>query len=357
MEYRPGLRLKSGLLAINAAEVLEKLLQGPPLASDFLPCFPAGTRVHAVEVEHGIATVNLSRHVRAVSGSQGEKAAVYSIVCSLLSLEGIKGVKILIEGEAARTLAGHVDISEVFFGFNGVYLTKDGTVWEGTGPRVAIVVDDLGAAKPSETNKLLQLDIPLTVAILPDTPVSEKVAREAARQGHEVILHLPMEPHAGKPSWLGNSAIIAHLGEEEIESRFVRALDTVPGAWGFNNHMGSKATESRRVVAKLMDSAAKKELIVLDSCTTPNSVIPELAQDYGIPFAKRTFFLDGPENKGQVERQLRLLAEAAKEYGVAVGIGHVGTESSQTVEVLQRKARLIMEAAGVELVFLSELVK
>lgn len=44
-------------------------------------------------------------------GSAGELMTVYSIVNSYCSLEQIESVKIIIEGKAIKTLAGHLDLS------------------------------------------------------------------------------------------------------------------------------------------------------------------------------------------------------------------------------------------------------
>jgi germination protein M len=95
--------------------VLEALFKGPPAGSNLLPFFPLGSRALNVTVTKGVAVVNLNRRATQLNvGSHGEELAVASIVNTLTKLPEIFKVKIIIEGEEAESLAGHVDLSETF---------------------------------------------------------------------------------------------------------------------------------------------------------------------------------------------------------------------------------------------------
>ena len=48
------------------------------------------------------------------------------------------------------------------------------------------------------TNQMLSLPIPLTVAVMPFLPSTKEDAIVAHKKGHEVIIHMPMEPIKGK---------------------------------------------------------------------------------------------------------------------------------------------------------------
>ena len=62
---------------------------------------------------------------------------------------------------------------------------------------LAIVIDDLGNNMKG-TEEMLNLPINLTVAIMPFMPSTKRDAELANQNGHEVIVHLPMEPKKGK---------------------------------------------------------------------------------------------------------------------------------------------------------------
>lgn len=60
-------------------------------------------------------------------------------------------------------------------------------------PTINLIIDDIGYSK-RQAQALYDLPAKVTFAILPDTPYGKKISREARQRGHEVMLHLPMEP-------------------------------------------------------------------------------------------------------------------------------------------------------------------
>jgi len=60
--------------------------------------------------------------------------------------------------------------------------------------RVAIIIDDLGWNKES-ADALLNIEAPISFAILPHLPFSKIIADEAGLKHRDVLLHLPMEPY------------------------------------------------------------------------------------------------------------------------------------------------------------------
>ena len=52
---------------------------------------------------------------------------------------------------------------------------------------------------------MLSLPIPLTVAVMPFLPSTKEDA--AHKKGHEVIIHMPMEPIKGKKNGLGRKQL------------------------------------------------------------------------------------------------------------------------------------------------------
>ena len=72
--------------------------------------------------------------------------------------------------------------------------------------KVAIVIDDFGNNMKG-TNQMLSLPIPLTVAVMPFLPSTKEDAIVAHKKGHEVIIHMPMEPIKGKKNGLGRKQL------------------------------------------------------------------------------------------------------------------------------------------------------
>jgi polysaccharide deacetylase 2 family uncharacterized protein YibQ len=89
---------------------------------------------------------------------------------------------------------------------------------------VAFVIDDFGN-NMAGTEEILSLPVPLTVAVMPFLPSTKQDAELAHQKGHDVFVHVPMEPVRGKRSWLGPGAITTDLSDDEIRSRVEKAKD------------------------------------------------------------------------------------------------------------------------------------
>ena len=95
------------------AVVIRELIKGPETEGLFAT-IPPETRLLDIRITEGTAFVSFSRELqtRHPGGTAGEMFTVYSIVNSLTELAGIVQVQILIEGDKAETLAGHMEIME-----------------------------------------------------------------------------------------------------------------------------------------------------------------------------------------------------------------------------------------------------
>lgn len=93
------------------AYVLDELCRGPQ-SSELLDPIPNGTRVLSVKQTGDVCTVDLSEEFYSERPETvaGQRLAVYSIVNSLCSVNGVKAVRILIDGSKLDKY-GHIDLS------------------------------------------------------------------------------------------------------------------------------------------------------------------------------------------------------------------------------------------------------
>lgn len=95
------------------SELVRALISGPE--NDLMPTLPEETSLRALyATAEGTVYVDVSGAVSAhhPGGVRSEMLSVYSMVNTLvLNTNGIREVKILVDGNEAETLAGHVDIS------------------------------------------------------------------------------------------------------------------------------------------------------------------------------------------------------------------------------------------------------
>ena len=186
-------------------------------------------------------------------------------------------------------------------------------------PLVAVVIDDVGIDRP-RSKRAWDLPGPLTLSFLPYAKDLREQARAARARGHELLLHLPMEPTGRADP--GPNALLVSLSDAELRQRTTAALDSFDGYVGVNNHMGSRFTTFRPGMETVLRQFKGRGLMFLDSRTTAQSVGDQLAQEMGVPSIVRHVFLDDDESLESVRRKLAETEAVARRQGFVVAIGH-----------------------------------
>lgn len=217
-------------------------------------------------------------------------------------------------------------------------------------PKVVIIVDDIGMSK-SSIDKLLQIQAPLTLAVLPNLPYSEYAANEAHKKGREVMLHLPMEPKETSGYTAvdaGEDALIVGLPKSEIQRRIDKNLSSIPHIQGVNNHMGSKFMESGELLELVMREIKAKDLFFVDSMTSGASMGSEAASKFGVRSAERDVFLDdASKGSSYVKSQLRHLIKVSQKKGYAIGICHPYPDTVKALSEMLPRMQEEVEIASV----------
>ena len=188
-----------------------------------------------------------------------------------------------------------------------------------TRPLIAIVIDDVGLDRP-RSKRAWELPSPLTMSFLPYAKDLRDQARAARGRGHELMLHLPMEPTGRNDP--GPGALLVSMTDTEIRQRTATALDSFEGFAGVNNHMGSRFTAFRPGMETVLRQLKPRGLMFLDSRTTKDSVGDQTAQELGVPGIVRHVFLDDDESLDAVRRKLADAEAVARRQGFVVAIGH-----------------------------------
>lgn len=219
-------------------------------------------------------------------------------------------------------------------------------------PRIAIVIDDVGpdfrAAK--EAIGLPQF---ISLSFLPYADHLPQLASAAKEAGHEIMVHMPMEPEDVANNNPGPGVLLTAQSPAEIKERLDKALASFSGYVGVNNHMGSRFTEDRAGMGIVLNELRRRNLFFLDSRTTADSVAPDLAARLSLRFVGRDVFLDNEISTAAVAKQLEQLEKIAKRNGSAVAIGHPHKETFAAIKAWVPQAR----ADGFDLVPVSRLAE
>lgn len=217
-------------------------------------------------------------------------------------------------------------------------------------PRVAIIIDDMGMDR-KHTNEVIGLPGPLTLAFLPYAGDLKNQTEQARAKGHELMVHVPMEPMNGNLDG-GPEVLKPDKTPEEFTKILNDDLSAFDGYVGINNHMGSKMTQDRPGMQRVMAELKKRGLLFVDSRTINTSVAADEAKKAGIPFATRNVFLDNEETSEAVTDALSQVEKQALRKGMAIAIGH---PKAETIAALQAWIPTLA-AKGIYLVPVSDVV-
>jgi polysaccharide deacetylase 2 family uncharacterized protein YibQ len=347
---------KPGKKRSNKGLSITSVLAIVAVAAIFLVLVVQATRhYHAVlvldEVEKVVGTLEPEGVVLQVS----KKAEGEAVVQALQKVAGRGFGTFRVDG-----------VRESYGGINATLLFKDETFalrvhwldedlpaaepYTGDGPVMAIVIDDMGT-NIEIARAFMELELPITPAILPHLRYSTAISQLASRLNRRHLLHMPMEPIRYPVNDPGEGALMAATSPVEVPDLIAAALAEVPGAEGINNHMGSRATQAGPLMDSVMVELRARGLSFLDSRTSPESVAATSAKRAGVPWLKRDIFIDNIRTDEALDERMKASVALAKGRGVAVLIGH---HYPVTLEALKRWQPLLAKE-GITVVPLFEL--
>lgn len=235
----------------------------------------------------------------------------------------------------------------------GVKSPDDGRSAE-AGGKLAIIIDDFGSGRDG-VDEMMSIKEHLTFAVMPFLDNTLEDAELAHGHGHEVIVHLSMEPNSGKRSWLGPRPILAGMDADEVRKIVRDSFDSVPYAAGANIHMGSRASNEEDIMSAVLDVIKEKGLYFVDSRTANRPKAKKISITKGVLCYERDVFLDGQQPKSFITDRLEKAAEVALKKGHAIAAGHVGQEGGKVTADAINEMLPEFRKRNIELVYISEL--
>jgi polysaccharide deacetylase 2 family uncharacterized protein YibQ len=185
---------------------------------------------------------------------------------------------------------------------------------------IVFVIDDAGH-NVTELSPFLQFPGAMTIAVLPGLPHSAQAARMIRAAGKQVFLHQPMEALGAQDP--GPGAIYTGMAAEEVRAILQKNVAEIGPVAGMNNHQGSAVTEDSAIMKTVLEFCRENDLIFLDSRTTKDSVVPELAKQAGMKIAQRNIFLDNESDRDSIVKYINEGLKIVQKNNSALMIGHV----------------------------------
>lgn len=196
-------------------------------------------------------------------------------------------------------------------------------------PMIAVVFDDLGIDK-SRTRRAIALPGPMSMSFLTYATQAAEQIDAARKAGHEIWMHVPMEP-SSRSIDPGPKVLLREANTEELAKSLEWSLDRFDGYVGINNHMGSRFTTYLPGMQVVMEELNRRGLAFLDSVTSGQSQGRQAAVAAGVDFAIRNIFIDHQNDVTMINQQLAKIEVLARKQGHAIAIGHPREKTLQAI--------------------------
>lgn len=211
-------------------------------------------------------------------------------------------------------------------------------------PKLVIIIDDI--SNKSQLNEIAKLDLNLTPSIFPFS--KDNVSMIEAVNGLDFFMvHLPLE---AKKYTDELDTIKTSDSVERIAKKIESIKEVMPKTKYINNHTGSKFTENKDSVEKLLSVLDSNSISFVDSRTTPNTALNKIAVEQNRLILYRDIFIDNKLDRDSLLNQINEGVKISKQRGYAILIAHPHKETFDALK--EAKNRILKE---VDIVYLNEL--
>lgn len=190
-------------------------------------------------------------------------------------------------------------------------------------PRIAIVISGLGISARQTEAALKGLPAGVTVAFAPYAADTQRWVTLARKQGHEVLLEVPMEPYDFPDSDPGPHTLRSGVGEDANTERLAWALTRVTGYAGVTNLLGGRFLTDASSLEPMLTYLARRGLMFFDNGAATHSAAPDVAARVGVAFAQSDSSIDKIQTAMEIDRRLSALEADARAHGSAAGAGQL----------------------------------
>ncbi len=150
-------------------------------------------------------------------------------------------------------------------------------------PMIGVVMTGVGIGARGTADAISRLPGAVTLAFAPYGRDLETQVARARREGHEILLQVPMEPQDYPESDPGPHTLRASAPARENIERLHWLMSRFPGYVGLMNFMGGRLMGEPGTYGTLLEEINRRGLMFLDDGTAAGSRTAELGGKLGLP--------------------------------------------------------------------------
>ncbi|MEJ2018699.1 MAG: divergent polysaccharide deacetylase family protein [Maritimibacter sp.] len=206
--------------------------------------------------------------------------------------------------------------------------------------RIAIVVGGLGISQTGTMRAINELPEEITLAFAENGNSLGRWVPEARRNGHEVLLQVPMEPFDYPNNDPGRGTLVTSKSDATNLANLHQAMGRMDSYTGVMNYLGGRFLANADTLEPVMRDIAARGIMFLDDGTSAQSLSGEYAKALSMPHAFADLILDNEVSENAILQKLDELERIAYRKGTAIG---VASGFDETLSALRKWAG---EASG-----------
>ena len=224
--------------------------------------------------------------------------------------------------------------------------------WSGTrSTRVAIVVAGLGLSQTGTQRAIKQLPEEITLAFAASGNSLQRWMQEARRNGHEILLQVPLEPFDYPDNDPGPDTLLTTNPAKENLKRLHRSMAKITNYTGVMNYLGGRFLSNADALEPVMRDVADRGLLFLDDGSSAQTLTGTISKTLESPQAFADLQLDGQIDETAILTKLDELERIARRNGSAIGVANAFDESIAAISKWSNEAA----TRGIEIVGVASL--
>ncbi|NRP69378.1 hypothetical protein ILFOPFJJ_00243 [Ensifer psoraleae] len=225
--------------------------------------------------------------------------------------------------------------------------------WSGArGTRIALVVGGLGLSQTGTQRAIQGLPPEVTLGLAAAGNSLQRWMQDARRDGHEILLQIPMEPFDYPDNDPGPRALRVSLSATKNLAELHRSMGQITNYTGIMNYLGGRFLSDADALEPVMRDIGKRGLLFLDDGTSAQSLSGTLAGAFDVPHGFADLIVDSELSRSAILRKLDELERIARRNGTAIGVASAFEESVAAIAEWMQEAG----GRGIEFVGVSALV-
>ncbi|NNJ73830.1 MAG: divergent polysaccharide deacetylase family protein [Anderseniella sp.] len=203
-------------------------------------------------------------------------------------------------------------------------------------PKIALLIGGMGLNEGLTRTAINRLPPEVSLGFAPYGENLQQQANDARSRGHELYIHLPMEPFGYPSIDPGPYTLLTSVPAQKNLDSLHWHLSRFAGYAGVTNYLGAQFASNNDAISPVLKELGKRGLIYVDDGSKGLSRATQLAGILGLNARSAVVSLDGDGTPASVLAALQKLEAQARHSGIAIA---TGSGLPATIEAIEQWAQ------------------